>query len=100
MKIVNKNNLILIRNLLTIIFVMFSHLICFFVSLWQKTRFVRSFFLFSECRFYPSCSEYFCEAIKTQGLMLGLTLSVKRLLRCHPLCKGGIDEVPGEELWT
>lgn len=46
------------------------------------------------CRFYPSCSEYFSLAIKHHGVFFGSYLGIKRLLRCHPGCKGGIDEVP------
>ncbi|MBI2995669.1 MAG: membrane protein insertion efficiency factor YidD [Candidatus Melainabacteria bacterium] len=66
----------------------------FSTNLWQKTRFLRSLFGFFECRFYPSCSDYFLESIQKHGLFIGLALSVKRILRCHPLCEGGIDEVP------
>lgn len=65
-----------------------------FVSLWKSTRIFRSYFNFPECRFYPSCSEYFLGAVKKHGLFCGLVLGCKRLLRCHPLCEGGIDEVP------
>lgn len=43
------------------------------------------------CRFYPSCSEYAKEALLKYGLRKGLLLSVKRILRCHPFCKGGYD---------
>ena len=46
------------------------------------------------CRFYPSCSEYAKEALLKHGLINGIWLSIKRLLRCHPLCEGGIDLVP------
>ncbi len=46
------------------------------------------------CRFYPSCSEYAACAIKKHGLSRGIFLSIKRLLRCHPFCEGGIDPVP------
>jgi len=38
----------------------------------------------SRCRFFPTCSEYFIEALKTQGLTKGFTLGVKRILKCHP----------------
>lgn len=68
----------------------------FFVRLWQKTRLLRSIFNFSQCRFYPSCSDYFLDAIKIYGPILGLGLGVKRICKCHPFCEGGIDEVP----WT
>ena len=46
------------------------------------------------CRFTPSCSEYALEAIQTHGALKGLYLSIKRILRCHPFCKGGYDPVP------
>ena len=71
---------------------LFSFIVLIF--LWQKTRFMRSLFSLNQCRFYPSCSDYFLEAIKKHGLLFGLGLSIKRLFRCHPLCEGGVDEVP------
>lgn len=49
------------------------------------------------CRFYPSCSHYTEQAIKAHGMWRGCYLSVRRLLRCHPLNPGGIDEVPPAE---
>ncbi|MBI2425500.1 MAG: membrane protein insertion efficiency factor YidD [Candidatus Hydrogenedentes bacterium] len=46
------------------------------------------------CRFHPSCSHYAIEALEVHGLMKGSALSLWRLLRCQPLCKGGFDPVP------
>lgn len=46
------------------------------------------------CRFYPSCSRYAEEALRKHGIAIGLYLSVRRLLRCHPFCDGGYDPVP------
>ena len=46
------------------------------------------------CRFYPSCSAYAVEAITAHGVLRGLYLAVRRLLRCHPWNPGGIDPVP------
>ena len=46
------------------------------------------------CRFEPSCSHYGIEAIKLHGVFRGSYLTVKRLLRCHPLSNGGYDPVP------
>lgn len=53
------------------------------------------------CRFYPSCSRYGYEAIRTHGAVYGTYLTVRRLLRCHPWNPGGIDHVPpkGERPW-
>lgn len=48
----------------------------------------------SRCRFYPSCSEYGEQAITSLGVMRGTAITVLRLLKCHPLCKGGFDPVP------
>ena len=39
----------------------------------------------NRCRFLPTCSEYFIEALKTQGLIIGIKLGLKRILKCHPL---------------
>lgn len=46
------------------------------------------------CRFYPTCSEYTHEAIQKHGLLKGLLLGTKRLLKCHPFHSGGVDPVP------
>ena len=43
------------------------------------------------CRFYPSCSEYCRQAIEKYGILKGLSLAMKRILKCHPFCAGGID---------
>ena len=46
------------------------------------------------CRFEPTCSGYGHEAISVHGAIRGGWLTLKRLARCHPLCRGGIDLVP------
>ena len=46
------------------------------------------------CRFTPTCSAYAIEAIQKRGAFVGTLLSVWRILRCNPLCKGGYDPVP------
>ena len=48
------------------------------------------------CRFYPSCSCYAHTAIERYGVLRGLWLSLRRLLRCHPFTEGGYDPVPDE----
>ena len=46
------------------------------------------------CRFYPTCSQYGVEAIEKYGAARGGWLLLRRLLRCHPFCRGGFDPVP------
>jgi putative membrane protein insertion efficiency factor len=46
------------------------------------------------CRYYPSCSAYAVEALRTHGAARGSWLAVRRLLRCHPWSPGGVDHVP------
>ena len=46
------------------------------------------------CRFTPSCSAYAIEALEKRGLIMGLLLTIWRILRCNPFCRGGYDPVP------
>ena len=52
----------------------------------------------NRCRFLPTCSEYFIEALDTHGLIRGFKIGAKRILKCHPFKKlggrNGIDFVP------
>jgi len=43
------------------------------------------------CRFTPTCSEYTSQAVEKYGTVKGLALGLKRLAKCNPLFKGGID---------
>jgi hypothetical protein len=46
------------------------------------------------CRFLPTCSEYAAQAIEIHGATRGAWLALRRLLRCHPFSRGGLDPVP------
>lgn len=46
------------------------------------------------CRFNPTCSQYMIEALKIHGLLKGLYLGIKRILRCNPWGGHGHDPVP------
>lgn len=46
------------------------------------------------CRFRPTCSEYFIEALQIHGIFKGSLLGIKRILRCHPWGGSGFDPVP------
>ncbi len=46
------------------------------------------------CKFYPTCSDYACQAISRFGTLKGGWLATKRVLRCNPMSTGGVDEVP------
>ena len=45
------------------------------------------------CRFHPSCSQYFVEAVQLRGALVGACLGLWRILRCNPLSRGGHDPV-------
>jgi hypothetical protein len=46
------------------------------------------------CRFVPTCSEYAMEAVERHGVVRGSWLALRRLLRCHPFGRAGVDLVP------
>ncbi|GAB3459114.1 membrane protein insertion efficiency factor YidD [Massilia terrae] len=46
------------------------------------------------CRFYPTCSNYALEALRTHGAVRGSWLAARRVCRCHPWNEGGVDPVP------
>ena len=46
------------------------------------------------CGFVPTCSNYAREALERHGLLRGLGLAARRLLKCHPLHRGGFDPIP------
>lgn len=49
------------------------------------------------CRFTPTCSQYALEAVQRYGVVRGLILASKRILKCHPFHAGGVDPVPNNQ---
>ncbi|MEG0025219.1 MAG: membrane protein insertion efficiency factor YidD [Akkermansia sp.] len=48
----------------------------------------------SGCRFHPTCSQYFLEAVEIHGFWRGSRLGIYRILRCNPWGGSGDDPVP------
>lgn len=67
-------------------------LLIYLINLYQITP----THMHSACRFSPTCSEYMKISIERYGIK-GLWMGIKRILRCHPFGKYGIDEVPKKE---
>lgn len=44
-----------------------------------------------QCRFQPSCSNYFIGAVRKYGAIRGSGRGLLRILRCHPWNPGGYD---------
>lgn len=66
----------------------------FAIAIIRAYQYFVSPFLGNHCRFYPSCSCYAAGALKEHGFWRGLTLTLRRLSRCHPWHTGGYDPVP------
>lgn len=62
------------------------------IRLYQKFSFLQRWFG-GGCRFYPTCSEYTYQAVEKYGIVKGSWLGLKRISRCHPWNKGGIDKL-------
>ena len=63
----------------------------FLIRFYQK---IISPILPNVCRYKPSCSEYFIEALQIHGVFRGTFLGIKRILKCHPWGGSGYDPVP------
>lgn len=63
-----------------------------FIKLWRA---VISPLYGNVCKYYPSCSAYGLEAVRTHGALKGSWLTANRIVRCNPWSHGGYDPVPG-----
>ena len=52
----------------------------------------------SSCKYIPTCSNYAIDALNEYGFIKGSIMSIKRILKCNPLSKGGIDIVKRRSL--
>lgn len=67
-----------------------ARVLCALIRLYQRAFAWRP----SPCRFHPTCSAYAREAITLHGAGRGSWLAVRRLGRCHPWGRFGMDPVP------
>jgi len=64
-----------------------------FVCLVKGYRLFLSPVFGKQCRFYPTCSQYALDALKSKTFFIGLKLILIRISKCHPLNDGGYDPV-------
>ncbi len=55
------------------------------IKLIKGYKFLISPLLGNSCRYFPTCSDYSIEALKTYGFAKGSILSLKRIFSCHPI---------------
>lgn len=65
-------------------------ILIFFIELYQKYI---SPHTPRHCKFYPTCSEYTKQAVDKYGIIKGSLLGIKRILKCNPFSKGGVDHL-------
>ena len=67
------------------------------IKLIKGYKFLISPLFGNSCRYFPTCSDYSIEALKTFGFLKGLIFSLKRIFSCHPIKflggGGGFDPV-------
>jgi len=67
------------------------------INLIKTYQVVLSPLMGKQCRFYPSCSHYCIEAYQRFGFVKASLLTIKRISKCHPWHKGGIDLLPEKQ---
>ena len=60
----------------------FTYILILFIKFYQL---LISPFIGNNCRYLPTCSDYFIESLKTHGTIKGFLKGTKRLLSCHPI---------------
>ena len=79
-------------------------LISFYILLIKSYQFIISPIFANKCRYFPTCSQYYIDALKTHGFVTGTYLGFKRILSCHPIKilggGSGLDLVPNKKSLT
>ena len=79
-------------------------LISFNIFLIKSYQFIISPIFANKCRYFPTCSQYYIDALKTHGFLQGTYLGFKRILSCHPIKilggGSGLDFVPNKKSLT
>ena len=64
---------------------------------WLMIKLVRGYQVFlspllpAQCRYTPTCSGYFIQAVQKYGPLKGAWKGICRICRCHPFHPGGYD---------
>ena len=70
----------------------------FLITLIKFYKYFISPYFLSNCRYLPTCSEYFIDCLKIHGSLKGSAMGLKRILSCHPIKflggRSGFDPVP------
>ncbi|HUV16209.1 MAG TPA: membrane protein insertion efficiency factor YidD [Pelolinea sp.] len=69
-----------------------QYLLLILIRIYQKT--ISPALPGNTCRFYPSCSHFGYQAVYKYGVLKGIFLAIKRIIRCNPFNQGGYDPVP------
>ena len=64
------------------------------IKLYQKIPFKSH----SHCKYIPTCSNYAISVLNEFGTIKGSFLAIKRIIRCNPFSKGGVDLPPKKEI--
>ena len=68
------------------------------INIIKTYQYLISPYLGNNCRYLPTCSDYFIDCLKLNGTLKGSFLGIKRIFRCHPIKflggKSGYDPAP------